>query len=43
MPQPTRQLSTIMFTDVVGYTALMGEDEEGTNHNDFVNSEVVPN
>ena len=24
----TRQLAAIMFTDIVGYTALMGEDEE---------------
>jgi class 3 adenylate cyclase len=24
----SRQLAAIMFTDVVGYTALMGEDEE---------------
>ena len=23
-----RQLAAIMFTDVVGYTALMGEDEQ---------------
>lgn len=28
MPEPTRQLAAIMFTDIVGYTALMGEDEE---------------
>jgi len=27
MPQ-TRQLSAIMFTDIVGYTALMGNDEK---------------
>ncbi len=27
MPQ-SRQLAAIMFTDIVGYTALMGEDEE---------------
>jgi adenylate cyclase len=27
MPQ-TRQLAAIMFTDIVGYTALMGEDEK---------------
>ncbi len=27
MPQ-TRQLAAIMFTDIVGYTALMGSDEE---------------
>lgn len=25
---PTRQLAAIMFTDIVGYTALMGNDEE---------------
>jgi class 3 adenylate cyclase len=25
----TRQLVAIMFTDIVGYTALMGDDEEG--------------
>ena len=23
-----RQLAAIMFTDIVGYTALMGDDEE---------------
>ena len=27
MPQQ-RQLAAIMFADIVGYTALMGEDEE---------------
>ena len=27
MPQ-SRQLAAIMFTDVVGYTALMGNDEQ---------------
>jgi len=27
MPQ-TRQLAAIMFTDIVGYTALMGRDEK---------------
>ncbi|MBD0294123.1 MAG: adenylate/guanylate cyclase domain-containing protein [Flavisolibacter sp.] len=26
----TRQLAAIMFTDIVGYTALMGEDEQRT-------------
>ena len=24
----SRQLAVIMFTDIVGYTALMGEDEQ---------------
>jgi len=28
MPEQTRQLAAIMFTDIVGYTKLMGEDEE---------------
>ena len=26
--QQTRQLAAIMFTDIVGYTALMGNDEK---------------
>ena len=25
---PNRQLAAIMFTDIVGYTALMGSDED---------------
>ena len=28
MPEQSRQLAAIMFTDIVGYTKLMGEDEE---------------
>lgn len=28
MPETTHQLVAIMFTDIVGYTALMGEDEQ---------------
>lgn len=28
MNQPSRHLAAIMFTDMAGYTALMGEDEE---------------
>jgi len=28
MPEPSRQLAAIMFTDIAGYTKLMGEDEE---------------
>jgi class 3 adenylate cyclase/pimeloyl-ACP methyl ester carboxylesterase len=30
MPGEARRLVAIMFTDIVGYTALMGEDEERT-------------
>ena len=26
MPEPSRQLAAIMFTDIVGYTKLMGKD-----------------
>ena len=26
--QQSRRLAAIMFTDIVGYTALMGEDEQ---------------
>jgi len=28
MPDPRHQLAAIMFTDIVGYTALMGKDEQ---------------
>src|SRR6266705_73933 len=28
MSSQSRQLAAIMFTDIVGYTALMGEDEQ---------------
>ena len=28
MPQQTRQLAAIMFTDIQGYTALMQQDEK---------------
>ena len=28
MPEARRQLAAIMFTDIVGYTALMGKDEQ---------------
>ncbi len=29
MPVTTRKLTAIMFTDIVGYTALMGTDQLG--------------
>ena len=28
MSTQSRQLAAIMFTDIVGYTALMGQDEK---------------
>jgi len=28
MPKQSRQLAAIMFTDIEGYTVLMGKDEE---------------
>ena len=28
MPEATHQLAAIMFTDIVGYTTLMGKDSE---------------
>ena len=28
MPEQSRHLAAIMFTDIVGYTKLMGDDEE---------------
>ena len=28
MPKETRQLAAIMFTDIVGYTSWMAEDEQ---------------
>jgi adenylate cyclase len=28
MPEQSRQLAAIMFTDIVAYTALMGQDEQ---------------
>ncbi len=28
MPSPTRRLAAIMFTDIVGYTAMMARDED---------------
>jgi serine/threonine-protein kinase len=44
--EPTRQLAAIMFADMVGYTALMQEDEEGANEQRMrqreVLAEVVP-
>jgi hypothetical protein len=28
MPEHNRQLAVIMFTDIAGYTSMMGEDEQ---------------
>lgn len=30
MTEQSRQLAAIMFTDIVGYTSLMGDDENKT-------------
>jgi class 3 adenylate cyclase/TolB-like protein len=39
MPQ-TRQLAAIMFTDIVGYTALMGNDEKEALELLFINRQI---
>lgn len=33
---PTRELAAIMFSDVVGYTAIMGRDEDNCSANSRV-------
>ncbi len=44
MPDPVeRRLAAIMFTDIVGYTALMGGDEEAgrrTRHEALVREQI---
>jgi len=35
-----RQLAAIMFTDIVGYTSLMGESEEKALHIRRINCEI---
>ena len=37
---PARRLAAIMFSDIVGYTALMGEDEEATLRIVEANTEI---
>lgn len=46
--QVQRKLSAIMFTDIVGYSKMMGEDEAGTMaflkfHNGILNEEIQKN
>jgi class 3 adenylate cyclase/Tfp pilus assembly protein PilF len=40
MPEPIRQLVAIMFTDIVGYTALMGEDSQKALELIRINKEI---
>jgi adenylate cyclase len=45
MPKTTRQLAAIMFSDIVGYTALMGASEEKTleirRRNKVIHQQVI--
>ena len=45
MPQSSRHLAAIMFTDIVGYTALMDKDEyaafEMLERNRAIHGEVI--
>ena len=38
-----RRLAAIMFTDIVGYTTLMGEDEDKAFHEDLLKIRRVDN
>jgi len=40
MVETVRQLAAIMFTDIVGYTALMGKSEEKALHARRINREI---
>ena len=46
MPEQTHQLVAIVFTDIVGYTALMGTDEdkafEVLKKNQDIHNELIP-
>jgi len=40
MPETTHQLAAIMFTDIVGYSAMMGKDSEKALELVRVNKEI---
>ena len=46
MPEQTHKLVAIVFTDIVGYTALMGTDEdkafEVLKKNQDIHNELIP-
>ena len=45
MPQSSRHLAAIMFTDIVGYTALMDKDEDAAfqmlERNREIHNEII--
>ena len=40
MPKPIRKLAAIMFSDIVGYTALMGDSEQQAMQTINANREI---